>query len=159
MKKTNENGITLIALVVTIVVLLILAGITITYVLADGGIFKEAQNAAKATTAGSIQDYASQMQVAVMTDYYTKTAVGGTPTIVSYNTESPSEGQTKADKTWATGFFPEGGDYTVTDSTLVVTNDKIASGTVTVTSKKHPKVNFTVTFTSGSAEVTYADAE
>lgn len=36
MKKTKEKGITLIALVVTIVVLLILAGITIQLVLTDG---------------------------------------------------------------------------------------------------------------------------
>jgi len=42
---SHSSGITLIALVVTIVVLLILAGITINFVLADGGIFKSAQDA------------------------------------------------------------------------------------------------------------------
>ena len=45
-KDSKQNqGITLIALVVTIVVLLILAGITITYVLGDNNIFKLAQDA------------------------------------------------------------------------------------------------------------------
>ena len=39
----NQKGITLIALVVTIVVLLILAGITITYVMSEGGIFNTAK--------------------------------------------------------------------------------------------------------------------
>ena len=39
----NERGITLIALVVTIVVLLILAGVTITYALGDNGIFGTAK--------------------------------------------------------------------------------------------------------------------
>ncbi len=148
MKKTNENGITLIALVVTIVVLLILAGITITYVLADGGIFSEAQNAAKATTAGSIQDYASQMQVAVMTDYYTKTAVGGEATITD----------STANAGWAQKFFPASGDFTVGDTSLTVKDGVITAGTVKVTAKKHPKVDFTVTFTNGAAAVTYADA-
>lgn len=45
MGKKSTTGITLVALVVTIVVLLILAGITITYVMGDNSIFKQAQNA------------------------------------------------------------------------------------------------------------------
>ena len=44
---TNSKGITLIALVVTIVVLLILAGITISAILSDGGIFSTAKRAQK----------------------------------------------------------------------------------------------------------------
>ena len=43
--KARVAGITLVALVVTIVVLLILAGITITYVLGDNSIFKRASEA------------------------------------------------------------------------------------------------------------------
>lgn len=45
MKTKNEKGITLIALVVTIVVLLILAGVSINAVFSDNGIIKKAQNA------------------------------------------------------------------------------------------------------------------
>ena len=41
----KERGITLIALVVTIVVLLILAGVTINAVFSDSGIIKKAQEA------------------------------------------------------------------------------------------------------------------
>ena len=47
--KTATAGITLIALVVTIVVLLILAGITITFVLGENGIISMAKRAAEAT--------------------------------------------------------------------------------------------------------------
>ena len=43
--KNSNRGITLVALVVTIVVLLILAGITIVYVFGENGIFKLAQDA------------------------------------------------------------------------------------------------------------------
>lgn len=50
MKRSfEETGITLVALVVTIVVLLILAGITITYVFGDNGIIKLAQKAKNET--------------------------------------------------------------------------------------------------------------
>jgi len=44
-KLEKSGGITLVALVVTIVVLLILAGITISYVMGDNSIFKKAQEA------------------------------------------------------------------------------------------------------------------
>ena len=43
--QKGKNGITLIALVVTIVVLLILAGVTITYALSNNGIFERAKEA------------------------------------------------------------------------------------------------------------------
>ena len=44
----NEKGITLVALVVTLIVLLILAGVTITSLLGDNGIIKKAQEAVNA---------------------------------------------------------------------------------------------------------------
>ena len=47
--EKSKKGITLVALVVTIVVLLILAGVTITALLGDDGIIKKAQNAADST--------------------------------------------------------------------------------------------------------------
>ncbi|MCI8481606.1 MAG: type II secretion system protein [Clostridia bacterium] len=48
MKKIKENrAITLIALVITIIVLLILAGITLNLVLGERGIFKMAQEAGR----------------------------------------------------------------------------------------------------------------
>ncbi len=52
----RESGITLIALVVTIVVLLILAGITITFVLGEGGILDMAKEAAKRTNEAKEQE-------------------------------------------------------------------------------------------------------
>ena len=55
-KKVEEEGITLIALVVTIVVLLILAGITINMLFSNGGIFKVAQDAANAWNQAAINE-------------------------------------------------------------------------------------------------------
>ena len=56
--KSNGEGITLVALVVTIVVLLILASVTITYVLGDNSIIKKAQEAKIEIRAGSVQEEA-----------------------------------------------------------------------------------------------------
>ena len=46
--KRKVKGITLIALVVTVIVLLILAGVAINLTVGDNGLFKRAQNAADA---------------------------------------------------------------------------------------------------------------
>lgn len=57
MKKTKESGgITLVALVVTIVVLLILAGVSINLVLGNNGIIKRAQDAKTQTAEASEND-------------------------------------------------------------------------------------------------------
>lgn len=66
----NERGITLIALVVTIVVLLILAGVTITYALGNGGLFTSAQKAELNTELGNLRDYASLTKMDILTKYY-----------------------------------------------------------------------------------------
>ncbi len=78
--KNTQSGITLIALVVTIVVLLILAGITVGFVLSDGGIFQSAQDAKVDQTAGEIKDIVSQIYPVMFTNYYadaTKTTLTG----------------------------------------------------------------------------------
>lgn len=52
----RENGITLIALVVTIVVLLILAGITIQLVFSDGGIINQANKGKEQIEKGTFEE-------------------------------------------------------------------------------------------------------
>lgn len=54
--KNERNGITLVALVVTIVVLLILAGITLTYVFGDNSVFKQASQAKIQTELGKARE-------------------------------------------------------------------------------------------------------
>ena len=55
-RDKRERGITLIALVVTIVVLLILAGVSLNLVLGNNGIITKAQDAKLMTRAGSAED-------------------------------------------------------------------------------------------------------
>ena len=54
MKK--QNGITLIALVITIIVLLILAGVSIAMLTGDNGILTQATKAQKNTSEGEVAD-------------------------------------------------------------------------------------------------------
>lgn len=54
--KENQKGITLVALVVTIVVLLILAGITIMYIMGDNGVLKRANKAVVETEKAQIKE-------------------------------------------------------------------------------------------------------
>lgn len=54
--QKNERGITLVALVVTIVVLLILAGITIMYVMSDNGVFGQAKSAGSETEKSAVRE-------------------------------------------------------------------------------------------------------
>ena len=70
MKQQKNKGITLVALVVTIVVLLILAGITITMLFSDSGIITKAREAAEATekaqsdTEKGLENLAEELAVA-----------------------------------------------------------------------------------------------
>lgn len=65
MKKQNNNkGITLIALVITIIVLLILAGVTISLLTGKNGILTQAQ---KAKELNEISDFEEQIKLAVLT--------------------------------------------------------------------------------------------
>lgn len=52
----NKNGITLIALVITIIILLILAGVTINVLLGENGLFNTAKNAGEEYNLAGIRE-------------------------------------------------------------------------------------------------------
>ena len=54
--KRNEQGITLIALVITIIVLLILVGVSITMLTGENGILTQAKNASKRTEEATLEE-------------------------------------------------------------------------------------------------------
>ena len=93
-KKTQ--GITLIALVVTIVVLLILAGITISLVFSENGIIAKAQEAANKTKEATINE---QTQMNEIADYMENmlNGIGGSGTTPE-EPELPSDGSFSEDK-------------------------------------------------------------
>ena len=61
----NNNGITLIVLVITIVLLIILSGISINLVFGENGIIQRAQNASKSQTIAQIQEKLELEKVAI----------------------------------------------------------------------------------------------
>ena len=88
-KKTQ--GITLIALVVTIVVLLILAGITISLVFSENGIIAKAREAADKTKEAVINEQAQMNELAGYMENMLN-GIGGSGTIPEPEPELPSDG-------------------------------------------------------------------
>ena len=114
MKKTRQSGITLVALVVTIVVLLILAGVSISLVLGQNGLIanaKEAREKTKNATDeesqlinGTIPDYIAE-QVNGTTSGVGSTGGGETPGGGNTPTEPETPTTSKDSKRFASGIF------------------------------------------------------
>ena len=69
-QKIQERGITLIALVVTIIILLILAGVTLNIALSDNGLFNKAKKAADDYNKKSIEEELQILFAEKQLDYY-----------------------------------------------------------------------------------------
>lgn len=68
--QKSQSGITLIALVITIIVLLILASITVTYLVSDNGILGSTNQAKYSTTAGQVKDNITAAQGGLQIEFY-----------------------------------------------------------------------------------------
>ena len=100
----HHSGITLVALVVTIVVLLILAGVTITVLLGDDGIFKKAENAANATN----EAVQSELEgINSLADKINEIVGGGTGDETGGNEEDPDGGDDNPPATFEPTETPE----------------------------------------------------
>ncbi len=128
--RKKQEGITLVALVVTIVVLLILAGITIMYTMGENSIFKKAQEA-KNKTAEAIKNEQEYMnEVDNMVDKYMNgTGNGGGIDTPTEPEEVPVE-NIKSD--WAT--IEKIAGEIAKDDTVTSDTEKV---TVTVDNKKY----------------------
>ena len=69
----KENGVTLVALVITIIVLLILAGVTLAMVMGESGIFGKANTAKINTNTSSAESAVSLATLDAVTDQYSDT--------------------------------------------------------------------------------------
>lgn len=77
MLKENK-GVTLVALVITIIVLLILAGVTLSMVMGNGGIFTKANNASEQTNVASAKDAVRLATLEAVSDQYNNDGSYGT---------------------------------------------------------------------------------
>lgn len=74
----GNKGITLIALVITIIVLLILAGVSIAMLSGENNIFKQATKSSVATTMGAAKEAIIRESYAEISKYYEKTYADNT---------------------------------------------------------------------------------
>ena len=66
----QEKGITLVSLVITIIVMLILAGVSMSMVMGDGSVLDQAQAAVENTELANVRDEISMAVAGAQTNYY-----------------------------------------------------------------------------------------
>ena len=138
----QEKGITLIALVITIIVLLILAGITIAMLSGQNGILTRSTQARVASAIGDAKDQVSMVASEGVTDYYKATyANSGTAPAAS------AEASALAAISTATG---TGGSLANLPNVTVA----VSGTTVTITSTEDNTKNAQGTFTNGALQWT-----
>ena len=121
----SSQGITLIALVVTIVVLLILAGITINMLFSNGGIFKTAQDAANAWNEATVNEQESLDNIADQIENLVNGQTGGEtpeePVDITTVTEivEKEEGQRAKDIYGNIVVVPKGFKVVISEATTV----------------------------------------
>ena len=130
--KKTEKGITLVALVVTIVVLLILAGVSINTVLGDDGIIKKAKEAAAATKQASAEEEMNRLVL----EYQ---LASKDETLESFLQEKVTEGRIdgvtdNGDGTITITKKVEGKDYTITVKKPVAPTPSVKVGAIRVVS-------------------------
>lgn len=115
MKK--NNGITLIALVITIIVLLILAGVALAMISGNGGILGKASTAKVENEIGTIKDKIAMDITTYLADYYEDAYVKATAE--QQNQDVDQYIRTKIGST----------DYSVANVATVTIGEYISSGT------------------------------
>ena len=132
MKTKEMKGITLVALVVTIVVLLILAGVSINTVLGEDGIIKKAKEAAEATKRASAEEEMNRLVL----EYQ---LASNDETLESFLQEKVTEGRIdevtdNGDGTITITKKVEGKDYTITVKKPAASTPSVKVGTIRVVS-------------------------
>ena len=132
MKTKEMKGITLVALVITIVVLLILAGVSINTVLGDDGIIKKAKEAAEATRRASAEEEMNRLVL----EYQ---LASNDETLESFLQEKVTEGRINGvtdngDGTITITKKVEGKDYTITVKKPAASTPSVKVGAIRVVS-------------------------
>ena len=136
----NNKGITLIALVITIIVLLILAGVTIAMLTGDNGILTKTNQAKTNTSKGEAAD---KINMALNAEY---------ANILSDGKMSGASGSTIAT---ADGIATTNG-ITTSEFDIQPGTSMTAETVLTITSKTYSDVSGKITYKNGKYEVTRA---
>lgn len=115
----NQKGITLIALVITIIVLLILAGVSIAMLTGENGILKQAANATDETKIAEQKEDAMLQASELVSKYYEEKYVNSNSTV-----EATAGAYVKAQ------FKAKTGSYTYVSPTITLSVDSTITGTI-----------------------------
>lgn len=140
----NNKGITLIALVITIIVLLILAGVAIAMLSGDNGILTRASDSKVANEIGAKKDEVNMAAAEGITEFYEKKYVTedlGEDTVLMSVVSKIKAGTT--------------GDLTVAVDPTAPTKTDVTA-TVTITSTSKPDLNSTGTIDK-DGKITWVD--
>ena len=137
----NQKGITLVALVITIIVLLILAGVSISLVVGQNGVLTQASSAVITNEKATIKQDMEMAYSDANMDYVTKQSTGTL---------------TDADD-MATLFASKVPNYTTTGTAVVKSGGTKGSTSVQVTYTATTKRVYTVTINMTSGEVTVSE--
>lgn len=150
--QKNERGITLVALVVTIVVLLILAGVTIMYVMSDNGVFKTASEAGTKSDQAAVEEAVSTALISLYPEIYSATPDehGNIDLTAKFTANMPST----AMKMTANSFAVMAEPSKVETLKFVAAGNTTAAGTATAItiSVEYKKKPYTVTYDRTNTE-------
>ena len=121
-KKEEQNGITLIALVITIIVLLILAGVTIAMLTGQNGILTQAQNAKTTTEYKTAEEKVKLSIIGARAD-------DGTLTVEKLRSELANYGGTVEGDKFPITAIVDGKSFSVNYSGNITSKDKISKET------------------------------
>ena len=154
--KTNQKGITLIALVITIIVLLILAGVSIAMLTGDNGILKQTNKAKVAQIEGQVKEevnlaiqaakmYAEEQAVSTPEGYSAAEHLS-TDIITEMKKDLPAIDTNKGYNVTASN----GSDDTAGTITVTYTTDNYTSAR----NDSSAKITFTIEVTRNTFEIT-----
>lgn len=116
----NNKGITLIALVVTIIVLLILAGVSIAMLTGQNGILNRASDAGESTAVANAKEKVTLAINEAITDYYKDTYTGSEATTTLYSASKAALDKLNGvEESGATIAVAESGDTTKTTTVTI----------------------------------------
>ena len=132
----NQKGITLVALVITIIVLLILAGVSISLVLGQNGVLNQASNAVVQQNLASAKQEVEMAAAACYTEYMGAWATNGTTDRDSYFTKAKMDANMQNGTVSTPSVAANKGTY---DYTLKENANNLTGG----------KLTFTIDYTNG----------
>ena len=132
----EQKGITLVALIITIIVMLILAGVSISLVVGDDGVLSQAQDVEPAQIKGALKEAVALANADMIAAYYANSADGSYETNLNPTKEADIENFIGNNFSYDSKY-----NATLSGTTLTAANSKDADGnpisiTITVDTSK-----------------------